>query len=171
MAFYTRIKYSILLITSLILWNVASLANADKFSKAPIYKKDIELFKQAIRNNTDDAKAYNNLGAAYGSSGMHKESIDAVKQAIKIKPDYIQAYNNLGVTYGNSGMHKDAVNAFKQAIKINPHYVWAHFHLGYAYIILEDKGSALEQYSILKSLGSVLADELLKFSIIKNMYI
>ena len=50
--------------------------------------------------------------------------------------------------------------SFKQAIKINPDFADAHYNLGLAYLLLNDRGSALEQYKILKSLDSELANEL-----------
>jgi hypothetical protein len=39
----------------------------------------------------------------------------------------------------------------------------AHFLLGVAYLQLNDRGSALEQYKILKSLDSELAKKLFDF--------
>ena len=50
--------------------------------------------------------------------------------------------------------------SFKQAIKINPDFADAHYNLGAAYLLLNDRGSALEQYKILKTLGSKLANML-----------
>ena len=55
---------------------------------------------------------------------------------------------------------EEAIEFFKQAIRLNPNYVDAHFMLGLAYLLLNDRGSALEQYKILKSLDTELANEL-----------
>ncbi len=58
------------------------------------------------------------------------------------------------------GKYKEAIEEFKQAIKIDPNLAKAHYCLGLAYLSLNDKGSALEQYKILKRLDSGLAKEL-----------
>jgi lipoprotein NlpI len=48
----------------------------------------------------------------------------------------------------------------KQAIRIDPDDAEVHIYLGLAYLGLNDRGSALEQYKILKKLDTELADEL-----------
>ena len=54
------------------------------------------------------------------------------------------------------------IDVYKQEIRINPDYADAHTHtiLGLAYVFLYDRDSALEQYKILKSLDSELANKL-----------
>ena len=54
--------------------------------------------------------------------------------------------------------------SFKQAIKINPDFADAHYNLGAAYLLLNDRGSALKQYKILKSLDPELAKKLINLS-------
>jgi tetratricopeptide (TPR) repeat protein len=88
------------------------------------------------------------------------EEIEADKQAIRTNPDDSLAHFNLGNTYSESGMYKEAIESCKQAIRINPDYATAHVNLGVAYVYLNDRGSALEQYKILKSLDSELANQL-----------
>ncbi len=63
-------------------------------------------------------------------------------------------------------MYKDAIEAYKQAIRIDPDNADAHFSLGLAYVYLKDRDSALEQYKILESLDSELANKL--FNIINE---
>ncbi len=44
---------------------------------------------------------------------------------------------------------------------INPDYADAHYNLGICYVfLLNDRGSALEQHKILKSIGSEWANKL-----------
>ena len=120
----------------------------------------IESYKQAIRINPDDASAHYNLGVTYYELGMYKEMIESCKQAIKIDPDDASVHNNLGLAYYKSGMYKEAIESFRQAIRIDPDDAGAHFNLGDAYLGLNDEDSALEQYEILKSLDSELANKL-----------
>jgi tetratricopeptide (TPR) repeat protein len=130
------------------------------------YKKAIEIFLQAIRVNPDNVQAHSNLGAAYAGSGKYKEAIEAFLQALRIDPDYALVHNNLGIAYGVLGKYKEATEAFNQAIRINPDDAEAHLSLGIAHLSLNDRGSALEQYKILKSLDPKLAKKL--FSVINN---
>ncbi|MCK5512456.1 MAG: tetratricopeptide repeat protein, partial [Thermodesulfovibrionia bacterium] len=57
---------------------------------------------------------------------------------------------------------KEAIEAFKQAIRIKPDYAIAYYNLGVAYLNLNDRGSALEEFKILKELDTELANKLYK---------
>jgi len=129
------------------------------YGKSGMYTEAIAAYKQAIRIKPDHAGARNNLGLAYYVSGMYGEAIEAYKQAIRIEPDHAIAHNNLGAAYGASGMYGEAIAAFKQAIRIKPDYD-AHLGLGFACLKLNDRGSALEQYKILKDLDAEAANKL-----------
>jgi tetratricopeptide (TPR) repeat protein len=72
----------------------------------------------------------------------------------------IKAHINLVAVYVISGMYKEAIEVCKQAVGINPDFVTAHCWLGFIYVSLNDKGSALEQYNILKRLDHERANEL-----------
>jgi tetratricopeptide (TPR) repeat protein len=123
-------------------------------------KEAIEAFKQVVRIDPDDAEVHYCLGVAYGESGKYKEAIESYKQVVRIDPDYADAHCNLGLAYYESGMYKEAMKSFKQVVRIDPDDAEVHFNLGLTYLQLNDRGSALEQYEILKSLESGLANEL-----------
>jgi Flp pilus assembly protein TadD len=55
-------------------------------------------------------------------------------------------------------MNKEAIESFKQAIRLDPDDAKAHYNLGVIYVHLNDRDSALEQYKILESLDSGLAN-------------
>jgi len=57
-------------------------------------------------------------------------------------------------------MHREAVESYKQAIRIKPDLAEAHYKLGIAYLIKGDRGSALEEYKILKVLDPESAKKL-----------
>ena len=130
------------------------------------YKEAIEAFKQVIRIDPDYLQAHYNLGGVFAGLGKYRDAIEAFQQVIRIDPDYALVRNNLGIAYGALGKYKEAAEAFQQAIRIDPDDADAYLSLGIAYLSLNDRGSALEQYKILKSLDSVLANKL--FSIINQ---
>ena len=76
--------------------------------------------------------------------------------------DLEAAHYNLGIAYKNLGMPKEAVASFKSAVSINPGSVDAHVGLGLTYMDLKDRASALEEYTVLKTLDPNQADILLK---------
>ena len=53
-----------------------------------------------------------------------------------------------------------AVKTFEQAIRLSHDDAEVHLRVGLAYIMLNDSGSAIEQYKILKTLDTELANEL-----------
>ncbi len=121
-------------------------------------------FQKAIEKNPDYAAAWVNLGCAYGSLGRYQDEVEALKQAVRIKPDLANehyTHKNLGAAYSGLGRWEDAIEAYKQAIRIKPDHVSSHFNLGLTYcLITGDKGSALEEYKILKTLDTELANKL-----------
>ena len=62
--------------------------------------------------------------------------------------------------YIELGRYIEAIKSYKQAIRIQPEYSKAHYGLGWVYLIIGDKGSALDQYKILKKLDNDLANRL-----------
>jgi protein O-mannosyl-transferase len=121
----------------------------------------IESYKQVINIKPDDADAYYNLGLTFAKLGRYGDAIESYRQVVRIKPDYINAYNNLGAVYGKLGRYQDGIESFKQAVKIKPDSALSHFNLSLAYLDTGDKNSAIEEYEILKTLDTKLADKLL----------
>lgn len=127
-----------------------------------MHMEAIEAFKQAVHLNPDNERAYCNLGIAYGEMGIYKKAIEAYKQAIELNHDNVDLFLNLGITYGKSGMYKESTDALKEAVRIVPDYAVAHYNLGFAYLALNDKNSAMNEYKILKDLDTEFADKLFK---------
>jgi tetratricopeptide (TPR) repeat protein len=55
---------------------------------------------------------------------------------------------------------EEAVGSYKQAIRLKSSLAEAHLNLGMAYLRLGDKGSAIDEYKILKELDKGLANRL-----------
>jgi len=95
-----------------------------------------------------------------------KDKISA-KKVIALKDTKIEAYKNraeywfwLGYYNEEAGLHREAMEAFKQAIRIKPDFVEAHYGLGVTYLLLNDRGAALDEYKILRELNPELANKL-----------
>jgi len=132
-------------------------------------------FKEAVRLRPDFAPLHEVLGRAYNILHRREEAIEAFKQAIRLDPDKAESHSGLGQAYwglatdlGNRGgqfdkvmpIFKQAGTAFKQAVRLKPNDATAHFGLGMFYLILGDRGAALEEYKILQSLDKEQANVL-----------
>jgi hypothetical protein len=91
-----------------------------------------------------------------------RNSVGLSEYMLSKAPNVPLLHNSLGVAYDKLGRYQDAVEPYKQAIRIKPNYAEAHYNLGGAYLITGDKGSALEEYKILKTLDAGIADKLFK---------
>jgi tetratricopeptide (TPR) repeat protein len=130
------------------------------YDKLDLHNEAIDAYKQAIRIKPDHAEAYYNLGFSYQKLSRFEEAAKAYKETIKINPDNSEAHNNLGLIYGILGMPEESFDAFKQAVRIRPDNAQAHYNIGLYYTVSGNRGSALEEYKILKDLDVELANKL-----------
>lgn len=92
-------------------------------------EKSIIANKNAVKLNSNDPAAHNNLGVSLRDFGRLEEAEESIRMAINLKPDYAEAYNNLGITIKNQ---QECVKYFRKAITINPTYARAYNNLGIA---------------------------------------
>ena len=67
---------------------------------------------------------------------------------------------DLGAAYFHTGRIEEAIVSYKQALRLKPSLAVARLNLGMSYLRLGDKGSAIEEYKILKELDKELANRL-----------
>jgi len=124
------------------------------------YSEAIVSCKEAIRINPDFAQGHYNLGNNYSALKRYGEAADAYKQAIRLDFSYAEAHVNLGAAYNQMGRFEEAVASYKQAVRLKPLLSEAHLNLGMTYLKMGDKGSALEEFKILKDLDMDMANKL-----------
>lgn len=125
-----------------------------------MFKEATKEFRETVTLNPRYYNAYVNLGLCYDKQGMFEDAIIAFQEAVKINPDNVKTFVNLGVSYGKSGMYKKAVSALKQAIFVDKSNADAHYNLGFAYLMLNDRIAAENEYEILKNLDTEYARRL-----------
>jgi len=64
---------------------------------------------------------------------------------------------NPGAAHHQIGRYEEAIESYKQAVLIKPNLAEAHLNLGMTFLRVGDKGSALEEYKILKDQDMELA--------------
>ena len=84
-------------------WNIHFVEAYDNMGNAYVklkrYQEAIKVYKQAIRINSDDAKAYYELGYFLGRFERYDEANEALKKAIRINLDNVDTHYLLGITY------------------------------------------------------------------------
>jgi tetratricopeptide (TPR) repeat protein len=74
---------------------------------------------QPRRDESRDAKFYNNRGIAFAEKGRYDQAISDFNRALEINPRYNKAYNNRGIVYRLTGQYNEAISDFNKSIAIN----------------------------------------------------
>jgi tetratricopeptide (TPR) repeat protein len=77
-----------------------------KYYEQGRFSDSINAAQKALKIDPKNARAYNNIGAAYASLGQFDKAIEAQENALKISPDFELAKNNLA--WAKSQMEKQA---------------------------------------------------------------
>lgn len=107
------------------------------------YENAIKYFKEAIKDNLQNAKAYFYLGVCLRKN-YSTDSIEQLKQAIYLDPEYVEAHYELGVTYITLNMQEESIDSFKKALSIDQNHENSLIKLGATYIYLKRYKSAIK---------------------------
>ena len=129
--------------------------------------KSIEASKKAIRLDSLNVIAYNNLGASYNTLSMYEEAFAACNKALKISPDFNLAINNLNVSkqgierrknnklsekeylalsynYFKAKMYNRSIDISKEILVLNPNNQDAYNNICSSFNILGEWEKAIE---------------------------
>jgi tetratricopeptide (TPR) repeat protein len=118
-------------------------------------------YRKALRIRPDSAAAHLSLGLALSNAGKYEEAMQAFQKARELDPTIVETQVMTGKAYLQAGMCAQAIECLKGAVQTDQEHAQAYFNLGRAYLRVGDKGLALEQQRILRSLDPTLAGELL----------
>jgi tetratricopeptide (TPR) repeat protein len=122
----------------------------------------VEVLRQAVEHDPNDAAAYGKLGVAYATLGQYKEAVVVLKMAIRIKPEIVDAqdYYHLSRAYTALEKFSLALEAVKVALYIKraeqvnatsgfasgaPSMADLHYSAGLAYYNLQRYRDAAEE--------------------------
>ena len=105
------------------------------------FAESIDVNRQLILLNPEDADAYNNLGIALEELGKWVEAMQAYREATRLSATFAKAHYNLGGLLKKTGHSKEAELSFKSAIEHDPTYADAYNNLG---LLLRDAGRHAE---------------------------
>ena len=103
------------------------------FSRAQVWKSDLSLWENAVKNAPHNARAWNNYGNILINRGQNQAAADAYHQAISAQPEYARPYCNLGKMYAEKGALSQAEKLFLKSVKLDPQFAEAHNNLAITY--------------------------------------
>jgi len=106
----------------------------------------MQLYKQAIELNPENAIAHMGLGIVYGKQQRYNESEASYKRAIELAPHLATPFVNLGALYVGLGQIEEGIAQYDLAIERNPLYPQAHYNRGVALRKLQRNREAREEY-------------------------
>jgi TonB family protein len=150
-------------------WAEAYFKLGEAHSRIPTAGKDgsahrkaaIEAFQKAIELKPTWAEAHQELGSRFLASGNYQDAVGSFKEAIRLKPGVAEMHKDLAIGHLYQAQYDEGIESLKDAIRINPNLARAHLLLGLAYVAVENRDQARQQYDILTSLDSEMANTLL----------
>ncbi len=101
------------------------------YERNKVWQNDITLWKDVTEKAPDNARAFNNLGRAYGANGRELEAIEAFKKAVELLPNYALAYMNMAVSFSRLDMTSEAEFYYKRAIYFYPGLPEIYYNYGF----------------------------------------
>lgn len=120
-------------------------------------------FQKTIQLKNDHSAAFYNLGKCYFEQGLYLDAVKPLQKAVSLKPDNPRFLYSLGICYAKIRSTQKALETLEKAIKIKSDDARAYHILGLTYLTVGDKKSAVTQYEVLKTLDTILAEELKSF--------
>jgi protein O-mannosyl-transferase len=114
------------------------------YSRNKIWKTDLSLWTDVIKNAPYNARGYNNRGLAKKNLGDKEGALQDYNRAIEITPEYSLAYNNRGNLKEKLGDREGALIDYNRTIEIKPDYAEAYNNRGILYHNLNDNEGSLK---------------------------
>ena len=111
------------------LWNLTGLSFQNLFK----IKKSIDCFENALKINSKNFSALNNLGLSYKMLKDYSKAEEYLLKAKKINPKYVNALVNLGNIKNDTYHLKDALFYYQKALKLNKNLPIINFNISNIY--------------------------------------
>lgn len=105
-------------------------ANQQDNAAADEIASQIFQLENYLKDNTNDHKAWAQLGNMFFDSNQYVNSIDAYKKSLELNPDQIGVITDMGVMYRRNKQPQKAIEAFDKAIVLDPKFETARFNKG-----------------------------------------
>ncbi len=134
-----------------ILWGVflilVAVLSVSTFQRNKVWKNDITLYSNVLKNNPNVIEALNNRGNAYNYRGRYDLAIEDFNRGLEIQPGHKSFYNNRAQSYFQLDSFELALKDLEMAIKLDPGYLDAYLNKGQVLVSMEDYAYAARVYS------------------------
>ncbi len=117
------------------------------FQRNKVWKDDISLYSNVLKNNPNVLEALNNRGNAYNLAGKHQLAIADFNRGIEIQPKYKSFYNNRAQAYFKLDSFELAIKDLDKALSLDPGYLDAYLNKGQVLSSMEEYAWAVRVYS------------------------
>jgi tetratricopeptide (TPR) repeat protein len=125
-----RLIIALLCAETLLLGQTATLERAWDLAANGRQDEAIQVSREVIQHNPQDADARLLLGSLLVEKGDRIESIAQLSEAVRLRPESADAQNALGEAYRTFGDAKAALAPFQKAVAIKPAFGVAQENLG-----------------------------------------
>lgn len=115
--------------------------------RCEVWKDDISLWGNALREDQDNLLAYHNMADEYFRRGEFDKVVTSLTEALRIDPKDTDAYNNRGMAYFRKGKFDEAISDFTKLLKLDPCNMLALNNRAVAYSRKGDLDSAITDFS------------------------
>jgi tetratricopeptide (TPR) repeat protein len=108
--------------------------------------KAIEKMEEVVKNDPQNADAYEEVGYMLLKKGRFDDALSAFRSAVKINPRMRTARTGIGLTLYEKGNLDGAESALIEALSLNPYPSRAHYALGLVYEARKDYEKSIREY-------------------------
>jgi tetratricopeptide (TPR) repeat protein len=134
-----------------IAWGVfiflVAILSFSTFQRNKVWKNDISLYSNVLKNNPNVIEALNNRGNAYNNVGRYRMAIEDFNRGMELSPNYKSLYNNRAQSYFQQDSFELALNDLDKAIRLDPSYLEAYLNKAQVYLSIEEYEKAVKVYS------------------------
>lgn len=102
-------------------------------SKKKNYKKAVEFYKKAVKEDSIFTFAWDNLGLNYRRLNKYDLAIEAYEHSLKIDPNGLTPLQNIAVVYKYKKEYKKAIKAYKKLAKLDKKNPEVFYGIGLVY--------------------------------------
>jgi len=123
--------------------------------------REIEIYKELIRRNPNDASSHGSLAYVYYKSRRYQEASEYFKRAIRLRPEALWFYLQ-GHSLFELRRYQEAVEHLEWALSVTPQSQGARYYLALSYHCLGNRAAATKEAATLEESNKYLASELRK---------
>ena len=113
-----------------------------------MYREAIDLYGEALKQESESADLYNKRGVAYHHLNRFDDAKRCYRKAAKLDRRHAIAINNLGTVHFATRRYRRAIRAYKKALRYAPSSASIHSNLGTAYFSRKKFKKAVQEYLI-----------------------